>query len=515
MSLFENFPYTNFHELNLDWIVKMIKEMNMKLDEAVASKITVADPIQWDLTSQYEPFTIVMDHNNAYLSIAPVSYGIPISDEDYWIKIFDLSQIFSYLKRACSFNDDDNSPTSSSAREVNDLVWLNNILYKVIQPIAVGEAYGGTNVEQISIENWVKALLNSTYTQLENDLEELEEKIKNLYKRSRKSVIFIGDSYGIDTDDWQGWLTKFGTNYGSFITTHGRCIGGSGFKQGSDQIQNFNTTLTEVLETMTDLQKELVTDVIAVGGYNDVSREATEDQLVIYMNQFKNTALTACPNAKVSVGFVGFHYGSATNQAKMRAMCGYYIGACTRTGISYINHLNLVLLNKEYVFIETDNPSSYFHPNNSGNTALAKHLCNYILSGDIGDVGYAEILSNNWNVYSKNGTVYIFTTQTQFFGGISGQITFPPNVWRDVFDLSTSNLLWFFNQYDVVAPSCFSTMFRVGSDISDYTTRQLAVRFRNNKVQMANLTYNATQSPTANDALTLPSLISLPWESVY
>ena len=28
MGLFEQFPYANFHELNLDWILKKIKELN-------------------------------------------------------------------------------------------------------------------------------------------------------------------------------------------------------------------------------------------------------------------------------------------------------------------------------------------------------------------------------------------------------------------------------------------------------------------------------------------------------
>lgn len=32
MGLFEHFPYTNFHELNLDWIIKEIKDLNEKVD---------------------------------------------------------------------------------------------------------------------------------------------------------------------------------------------------------------------------------------------------------------------------------------------------------------------------------------------------------------------------------------------------------------------------------------------------------------------------------------------------
>ena len=32
MGLFEQFPYSNFHELNLDWILKKIKELDEKVD---------------------------------------------------------------------------------------------------------------------------------------------------------------------------------------------------------------------------------------------------------------------------------------------------------------------------------------------------------------------------------------------------------------------------------------------------------------------------------------------------
>lgn len=32
MGLFEQFPYTNFHELNLDWIIQEIKTLNEKVD---------------------------------------------------------------------------------------------------------------------------------------------------------------------------------------------------------------------------------------------------------------------------------------------------------------------------------------------------------------------------------------------------------------------------------------------------------------------------------------------------
>ena len=32
MGLFEQFPYTNFHELNLDWVLSKLKELDEKVN---------------------------------------------------------------------------------------------------------------------------------------------------------------------------------------------------------------------------------------------------------------------------------------------------------------------------------------------------------------------------------------------------------------------------------------------------------------------------------------------------
>ena len=39
MGVFNNFPYTNIHELNLDWIIKKVKELDSKVNEDLESVI--------------------------------------------------------------------------------------------------------------------------------------------------------------------------------------------------------------------------------------------------------------------------------------------------------------------------------------------------------------------------------------------------------------------------------------------------------------------------------------------
>ena len=89
----ENFPYTNFHDLNLDWILNVLKEINENYEKAVSAGVKFADPLEWDITKAYEKFTIVMNDNNAYLAMEDVPSGVSISNTDYWQRIFDMSSL--------------------------------------------------------------------------------------------------------------------------------------------------------------------------------------------------------------------------------------------------------------------------------------------------------------------------------------------------------------------------------------------------------------------------------------
>ena len=41
MGLFEHFPYTNFHDLNLDWIIQALKDLDKKVD-TIEERVTQA-----------------------------------------------------------------------------------------------------------------------------------------------------------------------------------------------------------------------------------------------------------------------------------------------------------------------------------------------------------------------------------------------------------------------------------------------------------------------------------------
>lgn len=136
-------PYTNFHDLNLDWIMDELNEFNTKLTNFVSlATIKYADPLQWDITSQYEANTVVVDSNgNAYLSVQPVPSGVSLDRTDFWTKIGNFDELWADVKKAITPNDEGHSPTATADRAVNDLVWVNGALVRVTRAMNAGDAY--------------------------------------------------------------------------------------------------------------------------------------------------------------------------------------------------------------------------------------------------------------------------------------------------------------------------------------------------------------------------------------
>jgi hypothetical protein len=136
-------PYTNFHDLNLDWIMDELNEFNTKLTNFVSlATIKYANPIQWDITSQYEANTVVVDSNgNAYLSVQPVPSGVSLDRTEFWTKIGNFDELWANVKKAITPIDEGHSPTATAARAVNDLVWVNGALVRVTRAMTAGDAY--------------------------------------------------------------------------------------------------------------------------------------------------------------------------------------------------------------------------------------------------------------------------------------------------------------------------------------------------------------------------------------
>lgn len=162
----EKWPYTNFHELNLDWILDTLKKQDAAIADFISlNSITYADPIQWDITRQYPKNCVVVDKNgDGYLSVQPVPVGVEIGNTDYWTKIGNFSELWSTVKLAITAADEGLKTTASADRAAGDLVWLNNTLYVCTTAITRGTEYGTNNTAKTTIDARLANLANAVST---------------------------------------------------------------------------------------------------------------------------------------------------------------------------------------------------------------------------------------------------------------------------------------------------------------------------------------------------------------
>ena len=112
--MFENWPYSNFHDLNLDWILRTMREqvkiIQSKVEQINANTADIVDLKQqtamladqietiiesgfspsfagdWDINTAYPKWSMVYvpAEGTSYMAKQNVPAGIPITNTDYW-----------------------------------------------------------------------------------------------------------------------------------------------------------------------------------------------------------------------------------------------------------------------------------------------------------------------------------------------------------------------------------------------------------------------------------------------
>ena len=177
LGFFNKYPYTDFHELNLDWIISALKAYARELEEFVQiNAIKYADPIQWDIMRQYEKNTVVIDPltGTAYISVQAVPAGVSIARTDYWSVIFDLSRFITAANNNFTVRIE-TVPTTTATFNTAAGEWLvwNQELYKANVNITAGDAYViNSNITRITVEEMLQDLA-TTLQQITGDLSDL------------------------------------------------------------------------------------------------------------------------------------------------------------------------------------------------------------------------------------------------------------------------------------------------------------------------------------------------------
>ena len=201
--MFNEYPYVNLQDVNLDWILKHIKELEINLQDFVKlNTIKYADPIIWNITSQYETNTVVIDGNTgtAYISVQPVPKGVALTNDDYWTVIFTLNLTTS--NQNITLRDDGTNVVATFASNTGDWILWNFYLYRVTQPISVNTAYvEGFNIERFTVELFIKDYIN-TLAGMIGDLDDLNTTDKDSLVDAINEVLGnLGDLNNLNTTD--------------------------------------------------------------------------------------------------------------------------------------------------------------------------------------------------------------------------------------------------------------------------------------------------------------------------
>ena len=146
----------DMYQYNLRWLIQELLSFKQDLATAIDLKtIKYADPIQWDITTQYPANTVVVDPKSgtAYMSKVPVPAGVELTNTSYWVVVFNYQDIYNRIMDGVAFNDRDQDYATKDLL-VNDLVWYAGNLYRVTRAIPTGSKYiPGTNLIKTSIES--------------------------------------------------------------------------------------------------------------------------------------------------------------------------------------------------------------------------------------------------------------------------------------------------------------------------------------------------------------------------
>ena len=205
MGVFEHFPYTNFHDLNLNWIIQELQKLTVSVQDFISiNAIKYANPIQWDITSQYEKNTVVLDEDgNAYLSVQSVPAGVSLDRTEYWTNIGNFSALWESVKSAIAVPDEGHNTTASAARQPNTLVWVDGKLVEVTSAMKAGDRYNTSedgNCRLYTMQMLLDALLGEVHDR-ENNFVVLSADIENEATQRKAADAAINENFAQEITD--------------------------------------------------------------------------------------------------------------------------------------------------------------------------------------------------------------------------------------------------------------------------------------------------------------------------
>ena len=266
---FNGYPYTDFHELNLSWVISELRSFATTLETFVSiNALKYADPIDWNITSQYEKNTIVIDAQTgtAYISVAPVPAGVSLSNTDYWTIVFDLSMFI--VRAAQNFTsrwEQTTTTTATFSTSAGDwLVW-GDVLYRAKVNITAGDSYVvDSNIEHITMEEIIGHIDNLTTADKTNIVAAINELVStiggldNLTTTDKSSVVSAINELVINMGDLASLITP---NTDSLVNAINDCYTLGLYNKTHINISELPDTLPATIQDAIDRYTDINFDV--------------------------------------------------------------------------------------------------------------------------------------------------------------------------------------------------------------------------------------------------------------
>ena len=360
MAIFENFTYTNLHELNLDWIIEQVKkwsdevkELDIKfdnLDQAFVDLETYIDNYFTDLDVQ-EEINNKLDEmlENGQLEII--------------ISQFLQSESIIVFNTLRDLKAGDNFVSGETIMKLGKYNYLDHLtsIYKVRE------------IRNTDVVDNVNIIALNNYPSL------VAELVINV-GHNRKRYIFIGDSFnttdtpegGVPILPWSTPLSQYlGLSADQYFSV-GRS--GSGFVNPT----TFLALLQTLESTITD--PETITDILFYGGANDLS--ASSGDFYDAITAISNYVAGRYPNALITLGFNSWGKNYNSNVSKIQKMTYMFIQA-NKPNIRVIeNSINF------YHWYGGYQPDG--HPTEQGSRQIAYNLANYFKYGETRPIGISN-----------------------------------------------------------------------------------------------------------------------------
>lgn len=217
-----------------------------------------------------------------------------------------------------------------------------------------------------------------------------DERVNSIDLKSR-NFIFVSDSYGV-----YGWSADVISRLG--IT--GACVNvsGAGFVTDSGGV-TFLVALQNYAATLTQDQKDAVTDIIVLAGINDYVNSKAVIKTAI--SNFIVSATGMFKNSKIGGGCLS--WANRGND-----VADYIYEVIPAYNEEFNNHSNSYYIPNAYLPMHNyDNmEADGIHPNANGTKAITDFVCNYLLSGN---ADYVVENSATYTPVNSTGSINIKT----------------------------------------------------------------------------------------------------------